>query len=162
MSNPPTNIEIFFSYAHKDKKLRFELEKYVMTAVYPTMIFSWHDGEIGAGKEWEREIEEHLASAQIILLLVSVDFLYSLYCSGVEMARALERHELGEARVIPIILRPVCWQNAPFAHLQVLPAGARPVTRWSDRDEAFLSVAMGIRNAVDEIAKKQLSFSVIT
>jgi|SRR5579859_1551900 len=151
MSNLPPNFEIFFSYAHKDKKLRDELEKQVMIALYPTGILSWHDGEIGAGKEWEQEIEKHLANAQVIILLISSDFLYSLYCSRVEMARALQRHQLGEARVIPVILRPVSWQNAPFAHLQVLPARARPVTRWSDRDEAFLSVALGIRNAVEEL-----------
>ena len=58
------------------------------------MILSWYDGEIGAGQEWERVIEEHLASAQIILLLVSVDSLFSLYCSKVEMASALERPAL--------------------------------------------------------------------
>ncbi len=102
--------------------------------------------------EWAGEIDQHLNSAQVILLLVSASFLASDYCYDVELKRAMERHEAGEARVIPVILRPVDWHDAPFGKLQALPRNAKPVTRWTDRDEAFADVARGIRAAVESIS----------
>src|SRR5262245_30801022 len=67
------------------------------------------------------------------------------------MGRAMERHSAGEARVVPVILKPCDWQDAPFARLQALPRDARPVVLWTNRDEAFLDVAQGIRRAVAEL-----------
>ncbi len=90
-------------------------------------------------------------TADIILLLVSADFLASNYCNDVEVTHAMKRHEAGEARVIPVILRPVDWKGTPFSKLQALPKNAKPVTKWSDRDEAFLNVAEGIRAAITNI-----------
>jgi len=107
-------------------------------------ITEWHDRDIQAGTNWEREIEVHISMASIILLLVSPDFINSDYCYGVEMQRALARHRSGEAYVIPIILRPVHWERTPLGTLQALPPEGRPITRWSDRDEAFWNVAAGI------------------
>src|SRR5437016_5278541 len=116
------------------------------------VISGWHDRRISAGQEWDGQIDSHLNSAEIILLLVSSDFLASNYCYDIEVKRAIERHEAGEARVIPIILRPCDWQTAPFGKVQVLPKDAKPVTRWEDRDEAFLNVATGIRLAGQELS----------
>ena len=118
------------------------------------LIDVWHDQIISAGTEWEREIKTHLDRSQIILLLISPDFIASNYCYCIEMNRAVERHERGEARVIPIILRPVSWQDAPFGKFQALPTGAKPITMWQNRDEAFLNIAEGIRKAVEELAIK--------
>ncbi|SRR6266436_2206735 len=94
------------------------------------------------------EINIHLNSAQIILLLVSPDFLASEYCYGDEVERAMKRHEAGEAIVIPIILRPVEWEDTPFSKLQPLPTDGRPATRWRNLDEAFLDIERGIRKAI--------------
>ena len=94
-------------------------------------------------------------TAQIILLLISADFLASGYCYGVEMRRALERYSLGEARIIPIILRDVDWVGAPFAEFQALPKDAKPVTSWQNIDEAFADIARGIRKMIDEIRNAQ-------
>src|SRR5256886_17213924 len=94
----------------------------------------WHDREITAGSEWANQISEHLESAQIILLLISPDFLASDYCHDVEMTRAMERHNNKEARVIPIILRPVDWEGAPFSKLQCLPRNAEPVNPCKNED----------------------------
>jgi tetratricopeptide (TPR) repeat protein len=115
------------------------------------VIRDWHDRQITARQEWDGEIDEHLNSARVILLLASPDFLASKYCYDIEVRRAMERHEAGEARVIPVILRPCEWQSAPFGKLQALPTGAIPITRWPDRDEAFLSVTQGIHRAVEEL-----------
>lgn len=154
MSTAPQSgeaIEVFFSYAREDEDLRDELEKH-LSILRQGVITGWHDREIGAGKEWEGEVDTHLNTARVILLLVSPDFMASDYCWSVEVKRAMERHETGEARVIPVILRPVDWEGAPFCKLQALPTDAKPVTTWANRDEAFLDVARGIRAAVEELA----------
>jgi len=147
----PQGVEVFFSYSHKDIVLRNELEKYLSSLKRQSRIISWHDGEIGAGKEWDREIEEHIDRAHVILLLIRQDFIASDYCYEREMKRALERHKKGEARVVPIILRPAHWEVTPFGMLQALPTEAKPVTLWKDRDEAFLDVVRGIQKVVDKL-----------
>ncbi len=148
-----THIEVFFSYSHKDEDLRNELENHLSILKRQGLISTWHDRKIGAGEEWRGAIDENLNSAQIILLLISADFLASDYCYDIEMDRALERHESGEARVIPVILRPVDWKGAPFGELQALPTSAEPVTsrKWSSRDEAFTDTARGIRRAIEKL-----------
>lgn len=120
-------IEVFISYSHKDELLRDELERHSSILKRQKIISTWHDRKIGAGDDWKGQIDDHLDSAQIILLLISADFLASDYCYDIEMNRAIERHEFGEARVIPIILRPVDWKGAPFGKLQALPKNAEPV-----------------------------------
>ena len=142
-------LEVFFSYAHEDEKLRDELAKHLKLLKREGVINDWHDRQIMPGSQWKDQIDGHLESADIILLLVSADFLDSDYCYDIEMKRALERHEQGEATVIPIILRPVDWQGAPFGRLQCLPKDAKPVTSWTNQDEAFLDIARGIRLAAE-------------
>ena len=97
--------------------------------------------DINAGDEWEKEVQLHLTTAPVILLLISPDFLASDYCYSVEMKHALERHEQGEVHVIPIILRISDWRRTPLNRLQALPKDAHPITRWNDRDEAFHDVS---------------------
>ncbi len=149
-------IEVFFSYSHKDEELRDELSKHLAMLMRQRVITAWHDRRIGAGKEWEKEIDGHLNTADIILLLISSDFLASDYCYDVELKTAMRRHEDGEARVIPVILRPVDWKGACFGNLQSLPRDARPVTDWPNRDEAFRNIAQGIRVEAEELALSQI------
>ena len=137
-------IEIFCCYARKDQQLLDELRIHLRMLQRQGLIDAWYDRDIISGKERIREIDAHLDTAQIILLLISPHFMNSDYCYGIEMKRALERHERGEARVIPVILRPVYWQNAPFSKLQALPTNAKAISRWHTRDEAFFNVAEGI------------------
>jgi predicted helicase len=144
-------ISIFYSYAHEDEPLRDELEKHLSTLRREGLITNWHDRRIGAGTLWEQEIDKHLASAQIILLLISPDFIASDYCTGVEVQRALQRHDAGEARVIPVILRPTDWERMQFGRLQALPKDGRPVTKWRPRDAAFLDITKGIRAVIVEL-----------
>jgi len=148
-------VEIFFSYSHKDEMLRDELAKHLSIMKRQGIIDAWHDRAITAGSEWEGEINTHLNSAQIILLLISADFLASDYCYDIELKRAMERHEAGEAQVIPIILKPVDWNGATFGKLQALPKNAQPITTWHSQDEAFLNVAQGIRKVVDLLAPQK-------
>jgi len=145
-----TPVSIFFCYAREDEHLRKELEKQLKVLKHQQLIDMWYDREINAGAEWEREIDQHLNAAQIILLLISPDFMDSDYCYGTEMKRAMARHEQGETQVIPILLRSVHWKGAPFAKLQLLPDEGRPIVSlgWHSLDEAFFAVAEVIRERV--------------
>ncbi len=127
-SDRTTAVDVFFSYSHRDQALRDALETHLALLVREGAIRSWHDRKIGAGRDWEGEIDRHLESADLVLLLISPDFMASDYCFDREMGRALERHDAGEARVVPVILRPADWQTADFARLQALPRNAKPIT----------------------------------
>src|SRR5215470_4813869 len=107
-------VEVFYCYAHKDQALRDELEKHLAPLKRLGQITGWYDHQIQAGTEWEREIALHLSTASIFLLVVSPDFINSDYCYSIEMQQALKRHEAGEARVIPIIVRAVEWEVTPI------------------------------------------------
>jgi hypothetical protein len=111
-------------------------------------IETWHDRRIVAGDEFAGRIGQELEDADVILLLVSSDFLASAYCYDVEMKRAMERHDAGEARVIPVILRHCDWHSAPFGGLLAVPKDGKPIRSWPDVDEAFLDVVRMIRAAL--------------
>ena len=148
---PKQEIKLFYCYAREDKPLRDELEKHLAWLKRRYQLKNWHDREILPGEEWEQAIDMHLNTAHIILLLISPDFMSSDYCYGKEMRRALERHKAGTCRVIPILLRPTYWEDAPFSNLQLLPTDAKPITRWSDRDEAFQDVVAEISRITKDL-----------
>ncbi len=141
--------KLFISYTRKDKRVRDELIKHLSILERQEKITSWSDGEIRPGEAWADEIRIHLQTAHLILLLLSSDFLASDYCYSVEMVSALERHASGQARVIPIILRPVDWQKTPLSGLQALPTNGKPVVYWKVRDEAFLDIVRGIEKTIE-------------
>ena len=152
----PESMEIFFSYAHEDEALRDALEKQLSSLKKQGLIKTWHNRSIVAGADWQRAIDERLNLSNIILLLISPDFIASDYCYSVEMRRALERHESGDARVVPIILRPTDWQSLSVAALAALPGNGIAVTLWENIDAAFLDIARGIRKIVEEFTAKLL------
>ena len=148
-------LEVFFSYAHADEEWRDKLEKHLGSLKRQRRILTWHDRKILPGAEWASEIDTQLRTADIILLLVSPDFISSEYCWSVELRKAIRRHKAGEACVIPIIVRPVDWQNTPFAKLQALPADGKPISTSPNIDEALLQVAKGVRRAIEDLRKKR-------
>jgi len=149
-------VRIFCCYAREDQPLLLHFKTQMAALQQAGLVTLWADTDINAGGEWEKEIHSHLDTADIILLFVSPDFMASNYCYGIEMQKALERHKRREARVIPIILRPVRWQEAPFSRLQILPTNATPVThkKWRDLDDAFLDVVNGILNIIETLTGK--------
>lgn len=146
---------VFFSYSHADEDLRDQLEKQLAMLKRQGVIETWHDRRIGAGQELAQVIDNHINTDDIILLLVSQDFISSDYCYNIEMKRALERHEAGEAIVIPVILRACEWTYAPFGKLMATPTDGKPVTQWPDRDEAFLRVARAVRDAAGRLSGRE-------
>jgi hypothetical protein len=148
-------LEVFASYSHIDEAMHNELAKHLKPLEREGVIRSWHDRKITAGREFGTAIDNVLEKAKIILLLISPDFVASDYCWSREMVRAMERHESGEARVIPVILRPVDWQKTPFATLLALPTDGKPVSSWPNRDDGFLDIAKGIRKVAEEFRAEQ-------
>lgn len=156
MSTHP--IELFYSYADVDESLCTELEKHLLLLHREGFITSWGKRQIIAGTDWTKAQDQHLNKASVILLLISVDFVASEYCYGVEMQRAMERHEAGESHIIPILLRPVAnWQGTPFGKLQPLPSNGKPITEWRNRDSAFVDVAKGIRQVLGDVRRPAMS-----
>src|SRR5688500_9459165 len=109
--------KLFFSYCHADEGLSDELAKHLSLMLREGLISPWHDRCIEAGADIDDEISDRIEEADIILLLVSADFINSDYCYSREMTRALEKHKAGEVRVIPVILRHCDWHTAPFGKL---------------------------------------------
>jgi len=149
-----TKLKIFMSYAHEDEAMKTELDKALIMLKRSDKIDLWQDRELMAGQEWDRTIMDEITTADIILLLISVDFNSSQYIWDKELAVAMQRHENGEARVIPVILRECEWQDMPYGKLQALPGGAVPVQKFSRADEAYTDIAKGIRQVVNYLLTK--------
>lgn len=147
------SLNVFISYSHKDEAFKDKLNSHLVMLRRSKLINSWQDRNIGAGDEWKKEILGNLEAADIILLLVSDNFLASDFCWDEEMTRALEYHDKRQARVIPIILKPIDWKDAPFSKLQALPKDAKAVTTWSNEDEAYAYIATEIRKVVENMVK---------
>src|SRR5713226_5126476 len=98
MITPQNSIKVFLSYAHEDEPLLRKLETHLSLLKRQGLISTWYDRQIVPGTNWAATIDEQLEQASIILLLVSADFLASDYCYGVEMQRALQRHQAKQAR----------------------------------------------------------------
>src|SRR5262245_4337380 len=148
-------LDVFFSYSHIDEPLCEELKGHLTALERRNVIKTWTDCQITAGNERRDEIEKHLDSADVILLLVSSDFLKSDFCYLIETSRALLRHESGTAPGLPVVVRHVDWQGLPIGKLSALPKDGKPVTSWPDRDEAWLNVVQGIHQAIEEMAGRK-------
>lgn len=155
-------VSIFISYSHEDEIYKDKLEKHLSILKRNNIIETWHDRKITPGEEWDKKIKDELENAQIILLLVSVDFLSSNYCYDIEIKRAVERHDKGEAVLIPIMLRKCDWNETSFSKIQALPKNAKPVKNFDDEDEAFYSIVEGIKSSINQLKKrKELNNKVV-
>jgi tetratricopeptide (TPR) repeat protein len=159
MSDAHAPIEVFCSYAPEDESSFQQLQKHLRVLTRQERIVLWHHRRITPGTDWSQAVDTQVNRAAVILLLISADFLNSDYCYGVEMKRALERQSMNEACVIPILVRPVDWENAPFKHLSVLPTDAKPITLWRNREEAFKNIVQGIRFVLEDV--QRLTFGTL-
>jgi hypothetical protein len=150
-------MELLFSYSHVDEDLRNKLEIHLAMLKREGVISAWHDRRITAGSDLHGAINQHINSAEIILLLASPEFLASDYCYEIEMKRALERHAAGEARVIPVILRPCDWENSPLKSLRATPHDGKPVVKHANIDDAYREVVQDIRAAIAELRPRSSS-----
>jgi hypothetical protein len=149
------SITLFISYAHNDEELRRQLDKHLAPLQRRKIIDAWHDRKIEAGQRWADEIDEKLNNADIILLLISPDFVASDYCSDIELKKAMKRHAAGESKVVPIILEPCDWKCYDFGQLQAFPKDGKAITLWSNRNAAFLDVAEGIGQVAEDLFEQR-------
>ena len=146
---------VVFSYSHHDEALRDELEAHLAGLRCEGLITTWHDRRIVAGQPLDKTIDTHFKTADLILILISSDFINSNYCYETELRQAMARHERGEAVVIPVILRPCEWRDLPFGHLLAVPKDGKAVTTWSNRDEAFQDITRAVRTALSSSGRSR-------
>ncbi len=144
-------ITVFYSYAREDKLLRDKLAKHLTHLKRQGYIADWSDQDVKPGQERRKEIDKNLLSADIILLLVSANFMATNYCESSEVDIAMQRHEAGDAWVIPILVRAVDWEISSIGKLQALPYNLKPVANWSNRDSAFAEISKNIRSVVMDL-----------
>lgn len=144
---------IFVSYSHKDEQFREELEVHLAMLKREGSIDVWHDRRIIAGSDINSSIDVEIEKANIVLFLVSPDFLASAYCFDVEVQRAMQLRDQGKCDVIPVILRPCDWQsaNTPFSKLLAVPRDGFPVSKWPDRDDAYLDIVKQLRKKLESL-----------
>jgi hypothetical protein len=143
--------KVFFSYSHDDEALRDQLEKHLSSLKHEGLIESWHDRRLIAGEMVDAAIDLQIDEADVVLLLVSASFLSSHYCYSVEMKRAMERHSQGVCRVVPVILRACDWSHSPIGKLLAVPQDGKPITSWTNLDEAYTDVVRQVRSLLKEI-----------
>jgi len=143
-----TPLKVFCCYAREDQEMLEHLKKHLTLLERNGQIIIWSDTDLNAGVEWDKELHQHLESADIILLLISPDFMASDYCYSTEMGRAIARHNEGSVVLIPILLRSIHWEDAPFAKLQIVPTKTKPITNWPDRDDAFRDITKHINKVI--------------
>ncbi|MBL7719666.1 MAG: TIR domain-containing protein [Flavipsychrobacter sp.] len=152
-------IKLFYSYAEKDESFREELEKSLAILKRHDGLHEWYFRKIIPGGDIDENIMVELQESDIILLLLSRDFLASNYCVDVEVAKAIELYSEGKAVVIPIILRECDWQHEklPFKNMECLPKSALPITKWSDQDAAFNDITQSLKKVILAISTKKSS-----
>src|SRR5262245_56581573 len=144
-------LKVFISYAHADEVHRQTLAKHLSALEDEGLIAVWHDRKITGGREWARAIDDALRSADIVLLLISADFLASDYCNDVELTEAIRRHDAAQTRVVPVIMRSCDWEHSRFARFNALPPDSLPVVEAEHPDQRFVAVARGLRAIVAEL-----------
>jgi WD40 repeat protein len=147
-------LEIFCCYAQKDLPFLLQLKVHLALLEREGLLRMRHGMDISPGIEREKEINTRLTTAQILLLLVSPDFIASDYCSSEYVRLIMERYELDEASIIPILLRPSAWQDTPFGKLQALPDNTKSIIEWQNRDKAYFAIAQRIEQIVRERHRK--------
>lgn len=141
-------LQIFISYAHEDEPYKEELVKRLSILERAGLAALWDDRQIRPAKDWEPQLVRRLEEADLVVLLVSPDYLASHYCYQVECMQALQREASGSIRMAPVLVRECEWESAAFARLQVLPVGARPVESWPDREAAWSDVVLGLAGVI--------------
>ena len=143
---------VFVSYSHKDERQLNELKTHLSPLERLKLIETWYDRRIVAGEDFGQKINENIDGADIILLLVSADFIASNYCYEKEMKRALERQAKGEARVVPVIVRDVNWKViSELSNLTAVPRDGRAVRNWPNKDTAWKDVSKSIQMMLEEM-----------
>ncbi|MFG6432566.1 toll/interleukin-1 receptor domain-containing protein [Roseateles sp. LYH14W] len=143
---------VFISYCHADQALRAQLDIHMAMLKRQAIVEVWTDHCIRPGEPFDVHIAAALEEADVILLLVSPDFLHSDYCVTIEMKRALERAAAGLAQAVAVILRPCDWKSSEIGRLKCLPTDGKPVVKFASLDDGFDDVVAQLRTMLTKPA----------
>ena len=148
-------LKVFISYSHKDAELKQQLDVQLVNLKRTIPLDIWSDNMIVAGQDWNEEISSKLKASQVILLLISPDFIASDYAYDKEMKEALNMHDFKQALVVPVMLRTIKENGLPFSKIQTLPSSPRFVNEWSNLDAAFTNVLTGLELSIQQFVKNR-------
>ena len=147
-------VKVFLSYSHADEEFKKNLDiHFAPLRRNEKKVETWNDRKLIPGTKFDEEIKKHLNEDDIIILLISADFIESDYCYNVEMKTALERMENSEAVVIPVIVRPCLWKETPLGCIQALPKDGNPISKYQDSDDAYLEIVESVSNIIENFNK---------
>ncbi len=149
---------VFVSYSHVDEAERVRLDIHLAPLAREGLIDLWCNRAIAPGSDWQRDIGDELANADIVILLVTADFIASVFCFEKELAEALRRHHADGVSILPVLVKPVDFTHMPFAQFQALPRDLRPISTWDNADAGWLEVALGVRELVEDIYRSRTIF----
>jgi internalin A len=147
----------FISYSHKDERFRDELKGALTAFERLGQLRGWDDTQIVPGQKWEPEILGKLERADIVVFLLSNDFIRSGYCYLKEAKRALERHAARECVVVPIVVRACRFDKLPLGEIQAIVPRRRPISEHTNRDRAWLEVTKQFDQIVEGLNKKDVA-----
>jgi predicted nucleotide-binding protein len=150
---PKRPAEVFISYSHEDANWHKRLQEHLEPLKRQGVVF-WDDSHVAVGSAWEREIAKKLEESQVVLLLISPSFVSSEFHRA-ECLRALDRHNAGDAFVIPLITTPIDWKSLPIRDLKMIPEGGKPISLWRDPDDALEQVPQAIKRALAQLPERR-------
>ncbi|OWY22947.1 TIR domain-containing protein [Sphingobacteriales bacterium UPWRP_1] len=153
-------LKLFIAYAGQDAAYCHQLRQHLAALERMEQVQIWYDGEIVAGQDWETELLNHLQTADIILLLVSPDFIASDFCYETLFPIAIKMHKSQTATVVPVIIRQCIWEETLLGKMKPLPKNGVPPTNpaiWSSPDDGYAHIAHELSLMVNaELQKRGL------
>jgi hypothetical protein len=149
---------VFISYSHRDKTQKNKMLRHLGVLEGLAYVQVWTDDKIGAGREWQTEIDQALSQAAAAILLVSADFLGSPFILQKEVPALLDRWKTQGLSIFPVLIKPCAWQAVPWlTKMQIRPKDAKPVWRSGGRyvDEELALITMEIYSIVEHANKKR-------
>ena len=144
---------VFLSYSHEDEQYKRELDKHLAPLRNSGRAETWNDRKLEAGSRLNEIIQKELNESDIIILMISSDFLDSYYCHEIEMKKAVERESRGECKIIPVIVRACMWDETELINFLAFPRDGKPIEQYEHKDDAYLEIAKGIRDIVQSMEK---------
>lgn len=158
-------VSVFISYAHADEKLKDRFLVHLGALKREGLIGVWHDRMLKLGDHLDTAIEEQLAAANLVILLVSPDFINSDYCAEREMQRAFARAKQGQCKVAAVILKQCQWKNIPIdaggklGDFLATPQNGKAVMNFKNREAAWDGVVTDVRGLIEDSGAKAAAAS---
>ena len=156
-----SKLKIFISYSHKDMKYQKVLFTHLKSLELTHNIDVWYDGKILPGDKIDSTVLKHLNNSDIVLLLVSPNFLSSMYCMEIELEKAIERCDEGKCIVIPVILsESIIDDSLTFSRLLRVPEDGKPIQKFKPQSNGYVNAVAIIKHMINTNFAKARKLSV--